>query len=65
MNKAIGIDLGGTNLKSGILFESGKLLNLEYCPAEAQKGPQQVIENIQIAIERLSKSNPQNNICGM
>lgn len=55
MISAIGIDLGGTNLKSGILLESGKLLHLEYRPAQAEKGPRQVISNIIKSIERLLK----------
>ena len=56
MKKAIGIDLGGTNLKSGILFDSGQLSHLEYSPTEAQKGPKQVIKNIQDTITHLLKT---------
>jgi len=55
MKKAIGIDLGGTNLKSGILLENGKLLHLIYNLTEAKKGPKQVIQNIIAAIEQLLK----------
>jgi|Deesub1362B_J571_1020462.scaffolds.fasta_scaffold01435_6 glucokinase len=51
MEKVIGIDLGGTNLKSGLISRDGKLEHLHYQPAEAGKGPKQVIENLLKAIE--------------
>lgn len=65
MRSAIGIDLGGTNLKSGILLESGKMLHLDYSPADAKKGPQKVIENIRKSIEQLLKTDGDNDIIGI
>ncbi len=65
MKKAIGIDLGGTNLKAGILREDGKLLHLDYSPTEAKKGPIQVIQNINEAIEKLLKHAEGNKITGI
>jgi len=52
MERVIGIDLGGTNLKSGLITADGTLENLQYQPAESQKGPKQVIQNLLSAIER-------------
>jgi glucokinase len=53
MRNAISIDLGGTNLKSGILLESGKMMHLDYSPSDAKKGSKKVIENIRQSIEKL------------
>ena len=52
MAKVIGIDLGGTNLKSGVISDDGTIQNLTYQPAESLKGPKQVIKNLQQAIDR-------------
>jgi glucokinase len=65
MGNVIGIDLGGTNLKSGILMPSGKLLHLEYSPTEAEKGPEKVISNIINSIENLLKKNEAKNLSGI
>ncbi len=65
MTSVIGIDLGGTNLKSGILLHQGELLHLTYFPAEADKGPQKVIENIIFSIEQLLKKKEAYDIAGI
>ena len=36
----IGIDVGGTNLKAGLVDETGKILAVERCPLNFQ-GPEQ------------------------
>ena len=44
--KAIGIDLGGTDIKAGVVDESGKILCKVRIPAEAKKDRMTVIGNI-------------------
>ncbi len=46
MNYAIGIDLGGTNIKAGAVSDGGKILFKTSISTEAQKGPRRVIERI-------------------
>jgi len=43
---AIGIDLGGTNLKGCVMNRAGEILHLIRIPTEADKGGQRVLENI-------------------
>ena len=43
---AIGIDLGGTSIKLGIVSDSGKLIKKNLVRTEAEKGPKSVIGNI-------------------
>jgi len=65
MCSAIGIDLGGTNLKSGILFGPGKMMHLDYSSADAKKGPQKVISNIKKSIGKLLKTEEAKDIVGI
>ena len=41
----IGIDVGGTNLKAGLVDETGKILAVERCPLNFQ-GPEQFAEEV-------------------
>ncbi|MFP4417944.1 MAG: ROK family protein [Chitinispirillaceae bacterium] len=50
---AIGIDLGGTNLKGVILNPDGSSRHLTRVPTEAEKGGQKVLENILLLIRKL------------
>ena len=50
---AIGIDLGGTNLKGTIISKSGEGRHLTRIPTEAEKGGAQVMHNILQLIEQL------------
>ncbi len=62
-NLAIGIDLGGTNLKGIILGADGKGRHVTRIPTEADKGGQQVLKNILALIDILvqkSKSDDAN-----
>jgi glucokinase len=43
---AVGIDLGGTFLKGGIVSERGELLEMQTTPSEAAKGPERILENL-------------------
>ena len=42
----LGIDIGGTNLKSGIIDEDGNLIEQSSIPTNAVMGPEEVINNI-------------------
>ncbi|MCD8373184.1 MAG: ROK family protein [Clostridia bacterium] len=56
----IGIDLGGTFIKSGIADADGKILSFYETPTECGQGVEHVAENISAAITRLfedAKSN--------
>lgn len=57
LQKAIGVDLGGTNLKTATVTKSGDPENLNYTATEAAKGPKHVIEKIIKSInEQLQRS---------
>ena len=43
MARYIGLDLGGTNIKAGVLDETGRLLTAVSVPTNAQRGPEAVI----------------------
>ena len=48
---AIGIDLGGTSIKLGIVSDSGRIHKKTKLRTEADKGPKHVIENIKIGMK--------------
>ena len=52
MSNAIGIDLGGTNIKYAVLNVSGKIHFESIMLTEADKGREQVIHNIKKAIDK-------------
>jgi len=54
---AIGVDLGGTNIKIGIVSEEGKIISKTSVKTEAQAGPKIVIRNIKKGIEEILKSD--------
>ncbi len=45
----IGIDLGGTNIKAGLVDREGALLNKISIPTEADRGRERILENICVA----------------
>lgn len=52
MKKAIGVDLGGTYIKYGLVDETGKILKKGMLPTKADKGSRDiVIEQISLAIK--------------
>lgn len=65
MNNAIGIDLGGTNLKSAIITRTGLVRNLQYHPTEAGKGPKHVIGNLIRAVKDQVKNAGSNDLAGI
>ncbi|MCJ7552922.1 MAG: ROK family protein [Ignavibacteriaceae bacterium] len=56
---AIGVDLGGTNIKIGIVSSNGKILKKTSIKTEAHQGHEKVIENIKSGIKEILKSNKQ------
>ena len=64
---AIGVDLGGTNIKLGIVSSKGKLVKKISVKTEAEKGRDVIIENIKKGIQELisSKSKKKYKIDGI
>lgn len=54
---AVGVDLGGTNIKIGIVSDSGKLIRTNYLKTEAELGPKKVIKNICSGLEKILSEN--------
>lgn len=54
---AIGVDLGGTNIKIGIVSEKGKLVKSLSVKTEAEGGPKKVISNIVKGIDEILSKN--------
>lgn len=50
MKYAIGVDLGGTGIKYGLLGQNGELIYEEIMPTEADKGAEVVIQNLISAV---------------
>src|SRR3989338_6641298 len=53
MANIIGIDLGGTNIKTGLVSPTGKILKKYEMPTEARKGTKTIIDNILSSIEKI------------
>jgi glucokinase len=63
---AIGIDLGGTNLKGIVMNREGEGRHLTRVPTEAKKGGQKILENILSLIEKLiQKEGSKDQIVGI
>lgn len=54
---AIGVDLGGTNIKIGVVSRSGKIIIKTSIKTDAHLGPKAVIKNIKKGISELSIRN--------
>ncbi len=50
---AIGVDLGGTTVKTGLINSDGKVLALSKLPTRAEENPQAVIEQIKKSISEV------------
>lgn len=61
---AVGIDLGGTNIKVGVVSDKGSIILKNSLPTEAEGGPKRVIENICTGILNLL-NNSKIKICGI
>lgn len=54
---AVGVDLGGTNIKIGIVSERGKLVKSLSIKTEAELGPKKVVSNILSGIKQILSKN--------
>lgn len=54
---AIGVDLGGTNIKIGIVSDKGNIISKLEVKTEAHLGPKGVIKNIEKGINAILKNN--------
>lgn len=54
MKKAIGIDIGGTKIRGGVIREDGKILSVRETPTEAMRGGKEVMEQVAQLIQQLS-----------
>jgi len=54
---AIGVDLGGTSIKLGIVSEKGKILKKTTVETKAEEGPESVISQIKYGIKILIHNN--------
>ena len=50
MKHYVGIDLGGTNLKLGVVMPDGKVVARYSCPTEAARGPEHVLRRMAGAV---------------
>ena len=57
---AIGVDLGGTSIKLGIVTNTGRLIKKISVQTEAEKGPKKVIDNIISGIRELTAKSKYN-----
>ncbi len=55
---AIGIDLGGTNVRAGAVTTVGELLGWQTAPIQATEGPTAGVERILTVVESLQRSLP-------
>lgn len=54
---AIGVDLGGTSIKLGIVTNTGRLIKKISIRTEAEKGPKKVLDNIISGINELTEKS--------
>ncbi|HQF42939.1 MAG TPA: ROK family protein [Ignavibacteriaceae bacterium] len=54
---ALGVDIGGTNIKIGIVSDSGKLIKSLSVKTQAEGGPKKVISNICKGIDEILEKN--------
>ena len=62
---AVGIDLGGSKLRGGLLSSSGQLIGRLEVQTEAWKGPSSVIANLKSMITRLVDSTDPARVAGI
>ncbi len=53
----IGIDIGGTNMKIGIVNKDGESLSLSSIPTEANRGPKDSLDRLFVTVEQSLKSS--------
>ncbi len=60
----IGVDLGGTFIKAGVVNNSGEILIEDSIPTEAEKGPEHVVEQISKIVLKLAENFKNGHILG-
>jgi len=53
MKHAIGVDLGGTKIEAALVDEAGNKLDSFRIPTESEKGPEEIANNIQTAVDKV------------
>ncbi len=56
MDYRIGIDLGGTNIKAGIVDKQNKLVSTHSCPTLVDRSPKEIIADMADACEKVAKN---------
>jgi glucokinase len=62
---AIGIDLGGTQVRAGLVDRSGKLIARESMLTDRMGGPQAVVEQIGLLVDKIIVTKPECMIAGI
>jgi glucokinase len=62
---AVGIDLGGTNLKAALVEETDGLCESTRAPTEAEKGPDHVVARIADLAETMLDAAPEDEVVGI
>jgi glucokinase len=57
MKHYVGIDLGGTNLKLGLVTPDGKVVARHSCPTEAARGPEHVLGRMADAVRHVAEKS--------
>ena len=58
MNIYVGVDLGGTAIKTGLCDEEGRLVASSEGPTETELGTERVIGNIVAYVRKLVQESP-------
>lgn len=54
---AVGVDLGGTNIKIGIVSQKGKIIEKISISSKAEGGPEKVIKQIKLGVKEILSKN--------
>ena len=54
----VGIDVGGTGLKAGVVDENGKILSKVSCPTLVERGAEPVVTDMARALETRERRFP-------
>lgn len=54
----VGVDVGGTNIKAGVVTSTGRVLSSVIYPTEGEKGPEHGLATIRTAIEQAVANSP-------
>ena len=60
---AVGVDIGGTNIKLGIISDTGKIVKKALVETKGEGGPDVVVSQIKKGINELLSKNDRKIIC--